>query len=320
MPRLTDFLRGYALFDEFLAHGGARLVAPSFVHAFLTAAIAGRRPWHDGVLLVVAANQDAALELEHEVALYCPDRPVVYLPPRGVWYGSEGEVQPRVAGRRARAVEALGKPSGGRSQAPPVVVVEATTLMEGVIEPSRPPLVVSSGGRVEFEELIRGLVALGYKRTDQVEDAGDFSVRGGIIDVFPATERYPVRIEFWGDEVESLRSFSVYSQRSLGPVESVRLHAAAEEPGAAPVNLLAVLPANARVVRLDPARARARVEAFEGELVDVLGTSYSGDEYEGWPRVEQRLSGLPVVTLDSLGMTGLEGERPRSGPRAENCR
>ncbi len=90
---------------------------------------------------------------------------------------------------------------------------------------------MSAGSRLDFEDLVRRLVALGYARVDQVEDAGEFSVRGGIIDVFPATERYPVRVEFWGDEVESLRSFSVYSQRSLGPLESVRLHAAAEEAG-----------------------------------------------------------------------------------------
>ena len=136
MPRLTDFLRGYAPFEEFLGRAAApglaaevRLAAPSFVHPFLTAAIAGRRPWHEGVLLVVAANQEAALELEHELALYRPDRPVVYLPPRGVWYGSEGEVQPRVAGpgpRRGRSRPgAAHRPrpgaagSGGRGGDPP---------------------------------------------------------------------------------------------------------------------------------------------------------------------------------------------------------
>ncbi len=81
---------------------------------------------------------------------------------------------------------------------------------------------------------MRNLVGLGYARVDQVEDAGEFSVRGGIIDVFPVTERAPVRMEFWGDEVDSLRSFSVYSQRSLGPVETAHLYAAGERHGARP--------------------------------------------------------------------------------------
>ena len=87
MPRLTEFLRGYAPFEELLERAAtaekagveARLAGPSFVHPFLTAAIAGRRPWHDTALLVVAANQEAALELEHELSLYCPERPVVCL-------------------------------------------------------------------------------------------------------------------------------------------------------------------------------------------------------------------------------------------------
>ncbi len=151
-------------------------------------------------------------------------------------------------------------------------------------------------------------MALGYVRVDQVEDAGEFSVRGGLIDVFPATERYPVRVEFWGDEVDTLRSFSVFSQRSLGPLDKVRLHAAAEDPEEAPANLLTLLPEGTRVVRLDPARGRARVEAFESELVDVLGASYAGDEYEGWPQVEERLAELPVITFDSLGMAAAEAE------------
>ncbi len=93
-------------------------------------------------------------------------------------------------------------------------------------------MTVGGAARCEFETLVRRLAGLGYIRVDQVEDAGDFSVRGGIIDVFPSTEAYPVRIEFWGDEVESLRSFSAYSQRSLARWSGCVLYAAAEEEGA----------------------------------------------------------------------------------------
>ncbi|MBN1629849.1 MAG: hypothetical protein JW990_08795, partial [Thermoleophilia bacterium] len=202
MPRLTDFLRGYAPFEEIVTRAnatgaaeagatavgaGVEVAAPTFVHAFLTAALLERRPWRDRTVLAVAANQEAASDLEHELTLYCPGRTVVYLPPRGVWYGSEGEVHAPVAGRRARAVHAL-------RQGSPVLVVEATTLMEGVIPPPASPLTIEAGGRHEFDDLAQQLVTLGYTRVDQVEDAGDFSVRGGIIDVFPATEAHPVRV------------------------------------------------------------------------------------------------------------------------------
>ncbi|MFH1833932.1 MAG: transcription-repair coupling factor, partial [bacterium] len=263
--------------------------------------------------MVVASNQEAAAEMEHELGLYCPDRPVVYLPPRGVWYGSEGEVKPRVAGRRARAAAALG-PAAVADQAPPVVVVEATTLMEGVVVPSSPPLVVSTGATVDFEGLTRSLAGLGYVRVQQVEDAGDFSVRGGIIDVFPATERYPVRIEFWGDAVESLRSFSVYSQRSLGPLGSVCLYAAAEGPDPEPVSFASLLPAGTRVFMADLALARAGVDAFQTDMADVLGDAAGQSSYATWPEVEEALAAFPAVALGSLASAN--GESPPLAVRA----
>ena len=245
MPRLTDFLRGYGPFEQALEESAGRnveLAAPTFLHPYLTAGFLSRAPWSDAMTLVVAATQEQAEEMERELRLFLPARPVFYLPPRGVWYGSEGEVKPRVAGRRARALAAL-LGAGGSSKhfadparvagnapaagAKPVLVLEATTLLEDVVPPTSRPLAINVGDSFHFEDLVRALAALGYVRVDQVEEAGEFSVRGGLIDIFPATERSPVRVEFWGDEVESLRSFSVYSQRSLGPLDCVIAFAAA---------------------------------------------------------------------------------------------
>ena len=69
---------------------------------------------------------------------------------------------------------------------------------------------------------------MGYERTGQVDGMGQFSVRGGILDVFPLTEELPVRIELWGDEVDSIRSFDPESQRSVAQMEAVLLYPAAE--------------------------------------------------------------------------------------------
>ena len=307
MPRLIDFLNGYPPFERLLTKATtvatamtAEVACPSHIHAYLAAGLLHHDPWSASVILVITPSQEAALEMEHELGLYCPERPVVYLPPRGVWYGSEGEVKPRVVGRRARAVGAL-TPVVAREQGQAIVVVEAASLMEGVVKPVGPPVTISAGAHVDFEGLTRSLAALGYVRVDQVEDAGDFSVRGGIVDVFPTTERYPVRIEFWGDEVESLRSFSVYSQRSLGPVEQVRLYAAAEEPGSAPVSVVSLLPGGTRVIQTDPARARAAVEGFQSDLLDVLGDRAGEGSYVAWRQIEKALAALSPVVLDSLG-------------------
>ncbi|MBR5896739.1 MAG: transcription-repair coupling factor, partial [Lachnospiraceae bacterium] len=89
---------------------------------------------------------------------------------------------------------------------------------------------ISVNGEVSEKELIKKLCALGYEKTYQVEAGGQFSVRGGIIDIFDFTEENPYRIELWGDEVSSVRSFDVQSQRSIERLESITVYPATELP------------------------------------------------------------------------------------------
>ncbi len=81
---------------------------------------------------------------------------------------------------------------------------------------------------IQENELARRLIAMGYKKSYQVETPGQFSVRGGIIDIFDLTEENPYRIELWGDEVESIRSFDILSQRSVEQLSSIRIYPASE--------------------------------------------------------------------------------------------
>ena len=81
---------------------------------------------------------------------------------------------------------------------------------------------------VELNELKSQLVTLGYTRNYQVEDAGQFSIRGGIIDIYPLTSENPVRIELFGDEVDSIRSFDIMSQRSIEKLDSIMIFPASE--------------------------------------------------------------------------------------------
>lgn len=83
-------------------------------------------------------------------------------------------------------------------------------------------------GSVDLEKLKKDLVLLGYERTAQVETPGQFSIRGGIIDVFALTQETPWRIELWGDEIDSIRSFDAESQRSIENLEEIKLYPAAE--------------------------------------------------------------------------------------------
>ena len=109
------------------------------------------------------------------------------------------------------------------------------TTFDGLMDRLRPLervkeeiLTIGQDSIVEIEALAKKLVRLGYERTGQVEGGGQFAVRGGILDVFPLTEELPVRIELWGDEVDSIRSFDPESQRSVENLEQARIYPASE--------------------------------------------------------------------------------------------
>lgn len=87
---------------------------------------------------------------------------------------------------------------------------------------------VAVGDALELEEFARHLAELGYEKNYQAQTQGEFSVRGGIVDIFPLTEENPIRIELWGDEVDSIRSFDAESQRSIENLEEVHIYPACE--------------------------------------------------------------------------------------------
>ncbi|MCM1044061.1 MAG: transcription-repair coupling factor [Candidatus Gastranaerophilales bacterium] len=87
---------------------------------------------------------------------------------------------------------------------------------------------VQRGEDLDIDNLARNLVSMGYEKTYQVEVQGQFSIRGGIVDVFDLTEENPCRMELWGDTVDSIRSFDILSQRSIENLESISIYPAAE--------------------------------------------------------------------------------------------
>lgn len=89
-------------------------------------------------------------------------------------------------------------------------------------------IAIDGKSTIDEKELAIRLVEMGYEKTVQVEAPGQFSIRGGIVDVFDLTEENPYRIELWGDEVESIRSFDVMSQRSVEKLSSIAIYPASE--------------------------------------------------------------------------------------------
>ena len=86
------------------------------------------------------------------------------------------------------------------------------------------------GETVDFEQLKRDMVALGYDREEEISGPGQFAVRGGILDIYPLTEEVPIRIELWGDEIDSIRTFDVESQRSIENLEQITIYPASDFP------------------------------------------------------------------------------------------
>ncbi|QPK80880.1 transcription-repair coupling factor [Schaalia sp. ZJ405] len=122
--------------------------------------------------------------------------------------------------RRIAVFRRLAHPIVGDSHAGPlrVLVVPIRAFLQPVIAGlgEREPIRVREGDIVDLPTLTQQLSDLGYTRTDIVEGRGQFSVRGGILDVFPPQEPHPLRVELWGDEVDDIRAFSIQDQRALG--------------------------------------------------------------------------------------------------------
>jgi transcription-repair coupling factor (superfamily II helicase) len=204
--------------------GGVGFVSQSLA-PYLIAALLERDPGRPAI--VVAGNDRAARDLAAGLRSWLDPRTVRYYPSRGVTYESHLAPPPHLVGLRIAALDALLETG---EDAAPVIVVSAVALSEKVPDPALRPraFTLTAGELMDLEETARDLVAAGYERIDQVEDRGQFAIRGGLLDVFPATEDRAVRIDLFGDEIESLRWFSTFTQRSLGDAEVVEIAPAAE--------------------------------------------------------------------------------------------
>lgn len=171
-------------------------------------------------VLVVAPGETEAAALADDLTSLLPDLSVQLFP---VWQMLPYQVlahSNEVLAQRLRVLEQL---SAGE---PLVVVTSPEALLRRLTPPdifSRAKLSFSLGQRVDLEKIRQDLIKMGYERVDLVEGPGQFSSRGGIIDIFPMTAARPVRIEFFDDEVDSIRHFDVDNQRSLDKLKGISI-------------------------------------------------------------------------------------------------
>jgi transcription-repair coupling factor (superfamily II helicase) len=176
-----------------------------------------------GRSLVLLAPEDAdARDVAEAASWFLGEERVAFLPSRGVTWESGLTPPPHLVGERARALEVLA--AGG------LVCVSAAALAERMppIELRPEPVRVAVGEAPGIDGLAEQLAHAGYDRVERAEERGQFAVRGGLLDVFPTTGREPLRIEFFGDDVEGIRAFSPFTQRALHPVDGGVVYPAAE--------------------------------------------------------------------------------------------
>ena len=170
--------------------------------------------------------------------------------------------------QRMQVLRALIEREEGRSV---TVITTMDAFLDGLPGPDeirRERIRVSGGDVMDLTEFVERLASMGYERESQIEGPGQFAVRGGIVDIFPLTEELPVRIELWGDEVDSIRSFDVESQRSVENLSSVTVYPASENwrDGLKTVSFLAYFPREKSLLFLDePQRLQEMAEEVEQE-------------------------------------------------------
>jgi transcription-repair coupling factor (superfamily II helicase) len=230
--------------------------------------------------LVVTATSTEAEQLRDGLVALLGDAEVA------LWPGWDTHPLERVSpDSSVMATRALLRFRLGQADRPRVVVASARSIAQVLApEPVVAPLVVQRGAELDRDRFIDDLAALGYRRESLVEHRAEFAVRGGIVDVWPAQGNDPLRLDFFGDEVERLTSFDIANQRSLHDVDEASIAPAREW--------------------LPSATTRARAEELIASqpwgraTFDRLATGQLFDGMEGWMPlfIEQ-----PSTLLDELG-------------------
>ncbi|MCM1326445.1 MAG: transcription-repair coupling factor [Bacteroidales bacterium] len=172
--------------------------------------------------VIVTYSDIRAKEILEEYRFY--DRNVMFYPAKDLIFFQADIHGNRLTRERICTLRRL------MEEKPVTIVTTFAALMSPQVLWNRDTDVISieRGDSVNEGQLAEKLVAMGYEKTYQVESPGQFSIRGGIVDIFDLTEENPYRIELWGDDVDSIRSFDVLSQRSIENLESISIYPATE--------------------------------------------------------------------------------------------
>ena len=249
MHRLLELLKTTPAVDDILkAEEGGKTPCSVFgvcenARAQLVAAT-----YRGGTAFVLTYQDMSAGHLAAQLSALLPETPVFRMPPRDFISGADASSLEMLS-RRAPVLEAL-------CEGKPCIVVAGVEALQYRLLPREAwrafSIDLESGGVIEPDDLCQKLFEAGYTRVDQVEGPGQFARRGGIVDVFSLGRSAPYRIEFFDDEVDSIREFDVISQRSDEMLETCRILPASEVRLTDAAREKAIAKANRQVQKLLP--------------------------------------------------------------------
>ncbi|AJQ29314.1 transcription-repair coupling factor [Pelosinus fermentans] len=223
--------------------------------------------------VIVTGNHESVEQLRADFATLLPNTLVLELPALDIITFTAVAKGVELAARR---MDILGRLIRGENI---IVLATPEAAMQRVLprehfENNR--ITISNGSEMIREDLLESLVRFGYERVDQVEGLGQFSARGGIVDIFPISSKVPIRLELFGDEVDSLREFDLASQRSMHAVEQVDILPLSEiEKSGTPTVFLSYLPAISTIVFDETARIREQMGKLVKENPEIKKSTFT---------------------------------------------
>ena len=233
--------------------------------------------------IIVTFSDKRAREICEEYRFYEPN--VLLYPARDLIFYQADVAGGALTRERMTVLKAL------LSETPVTVVTTVAALMTPQValrEVASQLLCFDMDSVIDEERLARRLAEMGYEKTWQVEKPGQFSVRGGIVDIFDMTEENPCRIELWGDRIESIRSFDVLSQRSIETLQQVRIFPAAE-------------------LMLSPGRMRDGFQKIEKETKQFSEKLMKAGKTEAAARIRTHIREIKEGAELLAGVVNLEG-------------
>ncbi len=339
MQAFTDYIKGRLrdteIFDELLATlsnknaiemKGALGSLKSIIIALLFEKL-------DVPILFITYNEDIAEHVKEDLALLVNNEAVVFFPPSDYFPHRKVFSDNLVRSYRMDTLEKLAE---NRKLLITTSAKGIARQVPSIHELNRQRILIQKGKSYKFDDLIARLIEIGFERQPVVDRMGELSVRGGIIDIFPFSKENPIRIEFWGDQVESIREFDLENQRSIKeidntpifPIEKDEINGKNNSSPGEGTCFVDLLPSNTLVIFDEPTLIGQELDNYLIEMeklyhlgetkIDLVNDRKSPNFK--WSEIESQIqkfkkiynitvksNALPCITFTSIEQTPLQG-------------